>query len=225
MKLRWNEVVFVVGWMLLFAHMTKDVMAQGAIVPISASKLKGQRPGIVPVSANAPTTQPATLGPELPSDSASALGTMFPISGPSTRTDDELLEEFLKHTHPHVHHDYDELHRDYEKRLTRLELRINEVIEIVNKLMPMALGAQQRTLETDSKFQGIQSRVQVALQKVTEFESKFQPLRMRFDREEKKVTCLRAHLDWLLTYVNSRHGDGSVEIGKRFEECEGVYEP
>ena len=44
-------------------------------------------------------------------------------------------------------------------------------------------------------------------------------LQWRLDREEKKVACIRAHLDWLFDYVKSRHGEGAVEVNKKFEEC------
>lgn len=171
---------FVLIVALCLATTTMDLFAQGAIVPISASTL----------------STPPAIGPELPPEPAMS----FPMSAglidaTIQQSDAEFKAEILRHTHPHIHKDYNELHEDMVKRITRLEVRINEVIDVLNKLRPMITGMLQREAIRDQTVRNMQ-------QKVTDYESRFLPSMKRIDKVMNESECLRSQLDWFHDYFH-----------------------
>jgi uncharacterized protein YceH (UPF0502 family) len=122
---------------------------------------------------------PVRLGPAEP---AAPPGHISPISAglidvAIQQTDEEFKEEIARHTHAHTHH-------DFEKRITRLEVRINEVIELCNKMMPMLLGNVQQSMDATAIAQGAGAKVKKLERKVTDLESKVRALIRKLEKSQ-----------------------------------------
>jgi hypothetical protein len=108
----------------------------GGIVPISAGKVQGGQGSAAPPEEQSITTM------------------LIPVSTSTTRTDEELMEEFLHHTHAHTHRDYEAKIADLVNRITRLEERVNQLVTVLNHYMAETVRQRHELKHVREKVEG-----------------------------------------------------------------------